>query len=242
MIVKAAGRRPSVVSGVGGVRYRRGMLGARRLGIVALVVPAGCVIGARSLTPPPNDQATVALLTGTLGPPLDGIARHPWFAVRKQGETEWRVYEVPSGGTEADPFRHHSPYREPIVHEIWRGAEAERGAACLEREADAWIARLDYRFYPGPNSNTFGDVMLRKCKLHASLPSTAIGKDWRGKLGGGVTSEGTGLQVETPILGVKIGLKEGIELHVLGLSIGIDLWPPAIILPLGPGRLGFADR
>jgi len=29
---------------------------------------------------------------------------------------------------------------------------------------------------------------------------------------------------------------------VEGLSIGVDLWPPAILIPLGPGRLGFADR
>jgi hypothetical protein len=205
-------------------------------------VLGGCVVGARSLTPPPNDETTVALLSGTLGPPLDDIARHPWFAVRRKGETEWLVYEVPSIGVELDPFRAHAPYGRPIVHEVWRGAEAERGAACLAREAQKWLDQLDYRFYPGPNSNTFGDVMLRKCKLRASLPSTAVGKDWRGAIGGGVTSEGTGLQLETPILGVKIGLKEGVELHVLGLSIGVDLWPPAIILPLGPGRLGIADR
>ena len=46
----------------------------------------------------------------------------------------------------------------------------------------------------------------------------------------------------TPVLGLKIGLKEGIEIHIIGLAIGIDLWPPAIIVPLGPGRIGFADR
>ena len=57
-----------------------------------------------------------------------------------------------------------------------------------------------------------------------------------------MTSEGTGLQLETPVLGLEIGLEEGIEVHVIGLSFGIDLWPPAIILPLGPGRIGFADR
>lgn len=204
---------------------------------------AGCVIGARAVKePPPSDDTVVALLSGTLGPPLNDIARHPWFAVRRKGEQEWRVYETPSNGIERDPFREHHPYRNPIVHKIWRGAEAERGAACLEREAGPWNERLSYRFFPGPNSNTFGDVMLRKCKLRASLPSTAIGKDWRGAIGGGVTSEGTGLQIETPIIGLKVGLKEGVELHLLGLSIGIDLWPPAIILPLGPGRLGIADR
>lgn len=214
----------------------------QRIAIAALTAAVGCVLAPRSLDPPPNYQATVALLTGTLMAPLNDIARHPWFAVRERGATAWTVYEVGGGGTQTDPFRHHSPYGDPIVHKVWRGAEAERAAACLAREAPPWIAKLQYRFYPGPNSNTFGDVMLRRCDLHASLPSTAIGKDWRGAIGGGVTSEGTGVQVETPLLGLKLGLKEGIEIHVLGLSFGLDLWPPAIILPLGPGRLGFADR
>jgi len=211
-----------------------------RLALAALL--SGCVIASRSLTPPPNDVTTVALLTGTLGPPMDGIARHPWFAVRKQGETRWTVYEVGGGGTEEDPFRHHEYYGHPILHKVWRGDEADRAAACLEREAEPWIGRLHYRFYPGPNSNTFGDVMLRKCGLHASLPATSVGKDWRGVLGANVTTEGTGIQLETPILGVRLGIKEGFELHILGLAVGIDLWPPAIIVPLGPGRLGFADR
>jgi hypothetical protein len=209
---------------------------------IVLMLCSGCVIGARSLTPPPNDQATVALLSGTLGEPLNDIARHPWFAVRLAGETRWRIYEVGGGGTEDDPFRHHPHYGDPILHAIWRGPEAERGAACLAREAPKWIGELDYRFYPGPNSNTFGDVMLRRCKLRASLPATAVGKDWRGMIGAGITTEGTGVQLETPLVGIRIGLKEGIELHIVGLAIGIDLWPPAIILPLGPGRLGFADR
>jgi len=195
---------------------------------------------------PANDVTTVALLTGTLGHPLDDIARHPWFAIRKAGETDWRIYEVGGGGgaREADPFRHHQPYGNPILHKVWRGEDAERAAACFEQHGEQVRERIErgYVFYPGPNSNTYGDAMLRTCGLHASLPATSVGKDWRGLFGAGVTSEGTGLQLETPVLGVKIGLKEGVEVHVIGLSFGIDLWPPAIILPLGPGRLGFADR
>jgi len=204
----------------------------------------GCAIGQRSLAQPANDVTTVALLTGTLGHPLDGIARHPWFAVRRPGETEWHVYEVGGGGTEDDPFRHHHPYGNPILHKVWRGEAGERAAACIERVSDDVRNRIerDYIFYPGPNSNTFGDVVLRRCKLSASLPATSVGKDWRGIIGAGVTSERTGLQVETPLVGVKLGLKEGVEVHLMGLSIGVDVWPPAIILPLGPGRLGFADR
>ncbi len=209
-----------------------------------LLACTGCVLAPRALDMPPNDETTVALLTGTLGHPLDGIARHPWLAVRHKGEAEWHVYEVGGGGTEPDPFHDHGRYGSPILHKVWRGDEAERAAACIEKVAPGVKSDIEehYIFYPGPNSNTFGDRVLRACGLHASLPSTSVGKDWRGWIGAGVTSEGTGLQLETPLIGLKIGLKEGIELHVIGLSIGIDLWPPAIILPLGPGRLGFADR
>lgn len=209
-----------------------------------LVLLAACTFARRPLDVPPNDETTVLLVTGELDHPIENIARHPWLAVRRAHETEWVLYEVPDVchcGT--NPFDHH-PYGDPILHKVWRGAEADRAADCIAREAPKLIEHIDdhYVFYPGPNSNTFGDQILRKCHLHASLPATSVGKDWRGWIGGGVTSEGTGLQVETPVLGLKIGLKEGIEVHVIGLSIGVDLWPPAIILPLGPGRLGFADR
>lgn len=209
-----------------------------------LLLCASCAVFPHTLDMPANDETTVALLTGSLGHPLDGIARHPWFAVRKKGGGDWRIYEVGGGGSEDDPFRHHGQYLNPQVEHVWRGAEAERAAACIEREAGHVKDYIEehYIFYPGPNSNTFGDVVLRKCGLHASLPSTSVGKDWRGWIGGGVTSEGTGLQVETPVLGVKLGLKEGVEVHIIGLSFGIDLWPPALIVPFGSGRLGFADR
>ena len=214
------------------------------LRFVSMLALTGCVVLPQSLAMPDNSETTVALLSGTLGHPMDGIARHPWFAVRKNGETTWRVYEVGGSGEETDPFTKHSPYLKPIVHKVWRGEDGEAAAACVEKvgpEVKAHIER-HYVFYPGPNSNTFGDVVLRRCKLSASLPSTAVGKDWRGLIGAGITSERTGVQIETPLVGVKVGLKEGIELHVIGLSVGVDLWPPAIILPLGPGRLGFADR
>lgn len=213
-----------------------------KLAALALLC-TGCIVAKRSLVMPDNTQTTVALFSGTLGHPMDGIARHPWFAVRKRGETEWRIYEVGGGGSLTDPAKN-SPYGTPILHGLWRGEDGEAAAACVEKigpEVKSYIQE-HYIFYPGPNSNTFGDVVLRRCKLSASLPSTSVGKDWRGLIGAGITSERTGVQLETPLVGVKIGLKEGIEVHVIGLSFGIDLWPPAIILPLGPGRLGFADR
>lgn len=206
-----------------------------------LALLAGCQIFERRLRAPANDQATVLLISGGLGRPIEKIARHPWFAVREAGGTSWKIWEVGGGGDLDDPFDN-SPYLEPVLHAVWRGAEAERAIACLAREAPPWLGALRYRAWPGPNSNTFGDVMLRRCGLHASLPANAIGKDYRGWIGASWTTEGTGFQIETPVLGLRVGLKEGIAVHVIGLELGVDLWPPALLVPLGSGRLGIADR
>lgn len=226
-----------MTAGVVGAAAARGALGLAGL----LVTASGCAIAERPLRAPANDQATVLLVTGGLGHPIEAIARHPWFAVRPAGATRWQVWEVGGGGETDDPFDN-DPYVDPILHGVWRGAEAERAIACLAREAPPWLEALHYRLWPGPNSNTFGDVMLRRCDLHASLPATSIGKDWRGWAGASWTTEGTGVQVEVAGFGVRVGLREGVEVHVLGLAFGVDLWPPALIVPLAGGRLGFADR
>lgn len=208
----------------------------------AVLLSAGCVIAQRPVRVPGGDDAVVLLGSSALGPPLDHLARHPWLAVRKAGQGSWYRWEVggsPTGGPIED---HGGTGGDVRVHAVWRGADAERAIACLEREGPPWLAALRYRAWPGPNSNTFVDVMLRRCGLRASLPATSIGKDYRGAIGVSWTSEGTGFQIETWLVGLRLGLKEGVEVHVLGLALGIDLWPPAIILPLGPGRLGFDDR
>ncbi|WP_394840501.1 hypothetical protein LVJ94_02930 [Pendulispora rubella] len=84
--------------------------------------------------------------------------------------------------------------------------------------------------------------MARKCGISVELPSTANGRDYRGIVGAGVTSGGTGVQLETPLVGLKLGLKEGVEVHIFGGAVGVDFWPPAIIVPIGAGRIGFDDR
>ena len=71
------------------------------------------------------------------------------------------------------------------------------------------------------------------------LPPTAIGKDF---LPGGAliapSPSGTGLQLSVlGALGVLIGLEEGVELNLLGLTLGIDFNSPALKLP-GLGRVG----
>jgi hypothetical protein len=115
-----------------------------------------------------------------------------------------------------------------LVERTWRGPQADAFTRCLREQAPAYEDRHRYLAWPAPNSNTFVAAML--------------GKDYRGILGGSPTTRGTGVQVETPLLGVLVGLREGVEVHVLGLSVGVGFWPPAVKLPIGDGRVGFGER
>ncbi|MCB9564903.1 MAG: DUF3750 domain-containing protein [Kofleriaceae bacterium] len=217
-------------------------VGVGAAALALAVATSACVVLRRPVVAPGGDDAAVIVASSALGAPLDHIARHPWFAVREAGSSRWVRWEVGASG-EAPPLEDLAGGGGDVrVHAVWRGARAERAIACLEREAPPWLAALHYRAWPGPNSNTFVDVMLRRCGLHASLAATAIGKDYRGAIGVSWTTEGTGVQLSTWLFGLRIGLKEGIQVHILGLPLGIDLWPPALIVPLGPGRIGFDDR
>jgi hypothetical protein len=75
--------------------------------------------------------------------------------------------------------------------------------------------------------------------LGLDLPPTAIGKDYLGLTSVAASSpSGTGFQVSLAgVLGLMIGVEEGLEVNVLGLSFGIDPLDLAIKLP-GIGRLG----
>ena len=94
----------------------------------------------------------------------------------------------------------------------------------------------------GPNSNTFTATVLRAVpQLETTLPSNAVGKDFRPYPYLGLTDSGTGIEASLwGLLGVKVGWIEGIEVNFLGLVAGLDLRHPAVKLP-GFGRVGIDD-
>ncbi len=209
----------------------------RAAAAVLVLLLGGCVILKRELEVPGGDQPTVMLLSTSMPEPIADIARHSWLSVRAEGEQRWERIEVGHFGS--GPLDGEGDVR---LHKVWRGARAQKAIACLREHAAGYHPQGKYLPWPGPNSNTFVDRLLRRCRLDADLPVTAIGKDYRGWIGAGVTSGRTGVQLETPVAGLKLGLTEGVELHLLGLGLGIDLWPPALIVPFAGGRWGFDDR
>jgi hypothetical protein len=215
-----------------------------------LVAPAlpGCELAPRPLTVPPGNDAMIVVASVGLGEAMNEVARHSWIAGRGPGERRFQRYEVGGGGDTDDPFEspcpcaRDAPHASVIVHAVLRGDRAARALSCVKRETPRYYREESYGFWPGPNCNTYVERMARLCGIPVTLPATAYGRDYRGVLGASKTSEGTGVQLESPVIGVKVGLFEGLEVHVGTLTFGVDLWPPALIVPIGGGRLGFADR
>jgi len=78
-------------------------------------------------------------------------------------------------------------------------------------------------------------------RLGAHLPSIAIGKDFLGHAIAAPVPSGSGYQVSPyGLLGVAVGVREGLEINVLGLVIGLQPIGLAIDLP-GVGRIGFGS-
>jgi hypothetical protein len=171
------------------------------------------------------------------------FAVHSWIAVKPTDAPAFTVYEVIG-------WRAYHGQSALAVHTRpadgrWFGAEPELLFDLRGPEVDEVIQRIDraarsyphansYRAWPGPNSNTFTAHVVRDVpELTVDLPPTAIGKDY---LTGGLvapTPSGSGYQISLfGLIGFLVGLKEGLEVNLLGLVFGVDPDDLALKLPM----------
>jgi hypothetical protein len=173
---------------------------------------------------------------------------HTWVAVKPARAKAYTVYEVIGWKLRWDDTAVSIAERDADAR--WYGNAPELLAEKRGAAAEALIPRIDmaaksypypdeYNAWPGPNSNTFTAWITREVpELRADLPPTAIGKDYLGSSVIGAAPSGSGVQFSVVgVLGVTVSTVEGLELNLLGLTFGLDPWPPAIKLPL-LGRLG----
>lgn len=120
-------------------------------------------------------------------PFIGALASHYWFVVHDErgGCHRWEVWQTPdAGGTSHGHV--HCDLKAP--HEgvgggpsrlaaTWTGEEAERIAAVLAKP-QAYPHCRRYRYWPGPNSNSFVAWVLREAGVPYRLPWRAIGKSW----------------------------------------------------------------
>jgi hypothetical protein len=170
------------------------------------------------------------------------FATHAWIDLRLDGE--WRRVEVMPYGPEV--WRRRIPETAVFADRRWdhevivlsffdTEQDATRIARDVLRAAARYPRKGDYRAWPGPNSNTFVEWLAHEIPgLHLELAPNAVGKDYGGWGTIRTTTTRTGLEFETAVLGAQAGLQEGFELHILGLTAGLGLWPPRLKLPFLP--------
>jgi hypothetical protein len=177
---------------------------------------------------------------------------HTWVVFKPRGAPAYTRYEVVGWGVGPGVPALRASQRPPDGY--WAGNRPTVIADKRGEGVDALILRLqeavraypfpnEYRLWPGPNSNTFTAYLARALpELHVDLPPTAIGKDYLppGEFAA-LTPGGSGVQVSLlGLLGLTLGMREGVEVNVLGLVLGLDVLHPALKLP-AIGRLGFGD-
>lgn len=173
---------------------------------------------------------------------------HTWIAVKPRDAASYTIYEVNgwrlrrAGSSVAVSDR--APDSRwfgamPRLLAERRGDGVEALIERIEQAASAYPYADSYRVWPGPNSNTFTAFVLRQVpELRVDLPATAIGKDYLGTSLFAKTPSGTGVQVSVfGLLGVLVGVEEGVEINVLGATFGVDPLDLSFKLPLA-GRVG----
>lgn len=177
------------------------------------------------------------------------FAVHMWIAFKEEAAAAYERYDV-IGWNLIPLTKNRSAVdgdwygRLPDLIYDARGDKATRLIPEIRRAIEAYPygGKGEYEVWPGPNSNTFIAHIARSVpEMKVALPSHAVGKDfgesWFTIL---PTPSNTGYQISfRGYGGVAFGAVEGIELHVLGQTLGIDFLRPALKLP-ALGRIGLS--
>lgn len=177
------------------------------------------------------------------------LAVHTWIALKPSGAPAYTRYEVVGWGVDrgapavrvnrTGPDNYWFGSRPDLLLDR-RGEGVDELIGEVEAAVRAYPYSASYRTWPGPNSNTFTAYIGRAVLgLKLGLPPTAIGKDYLpGAALAGFSPSGTGLQLSLfGLAGLLVAWEEGLELNLLGLTVGLDVKHPALKLP-AVGRLG----
>ena len=177
------------------------------------------------------------------------FAVHTWIATKPETAAVYTVHQVVGWRVRRGlaalfsesgiPDRNWFGSRPELLADV-RGPEAARAIEKILKAVETYPYANEYRLWPGPNSNTFTAYVARHVpELKLQLPVTAIGKDF--PIDGMPVDRapsGTGIQFTVyGLLGVIVGIEEGLEFNVAGLGFGLDLKRPALKLPF-IGRIG----
>jgi len=126
----------------------------------------------------------VELRYASLPSVLRFVAVHYWFVVYDDtGCHRWEVWQTRNAGgrsighvhCDLKPPEEHVGGGPTRLSAVWTGDEALRLKQVLENSKSYPFCHR-YRYWPGPNSNTFAAWVLRKAGLRHRLGPMALGK------------------------------------------------------------------
>lgn len=198
--------------------------------------------------PVSNAEAVIQVYSARAYSWRGAFGEHVWIATKQANADSYRLHQVLSWRRPTVVSSIDTPDRAWFGNPLtlladYRGAAAARMIPQIEAAAVAYPQADLYRVWPGPNSNSFIAWIIREVPgFEATLPVTAIGKDYIFNGVFAAAPSGTGYQLSLGgVVGILLALEEGIEINLLGLSFGVDVMRPALKLP-GVGRLGMPAR
>lgn len=132
-----------------------------------------------------SETLRVELRYATLPSVLRAIAVHHWFVVldpHRDRADRWEVWQTREAGGTCWGHVHHNLMHadRPVgggpmcVAASWAGEEARRIRSVLE-QPEAYPFRERYRYWPGPNSNTYAAWVLSRAGVTHRFDPRAFG-------------------------------------------------------------------
>jgi len=191
-------------------------------------------------------EAVVYIMAARTGRWKGGFSLHSWIVTKEENGDQYNRYEVVGWGR---PLRVNA--YAPDAR--WYSNEPQIVKKITGREASALIPKIEkavanyphadsgnYNLWPGPNSNSFVAHVLNEVpEIGITLPANAVGRDYlHDDSIYHLDDDGLNLHVTyRGYIGFAVGRRSGLELHVLGMTAGLDFQNPGIKLP-GFGRIG----
>jgi len=184
-----------------------------------------------------ENQIMVELRSAKI-PYLGLIADHFWFVIINNNKRErWEVWQKPNccktswGHLHQDLLLYDSAVGSGFsrIECIFKGHSALSLEVVINKSKINYQNLNCYRYWPGPNSNTYVQTMLNLANIDFMLPPTAIGKDYYGWFN--YSKQLNIRRVSTSIFGVKFRHGQFYELNCLSFTFGIYLKPLKILHP-----------
>ncbi|MDP7537511.1 MAG: DUF3750 domain-containing protein [Methylococcales bacterium] len=182
-------------------------------------------------------QLRAAKIPGIIG----HIAVHYWFVIQQDSGTDrWEIWQHPTKSEHSWGHLHKNlmaintgvGHGDSWVEAVWQDQRAQTLAAIIERAPANYSNQNCYRYWPGPNSNTYAQWVLNQAHSSVRLSPQGIGKDYHGLLYFRHTGPLTYLS--SPLFGFKLIWAQSFELHLLTCSCIIEFKPLKVYLPLTP--------